>query len=34
MRGAYQMLTDSGEMFDAEVPAFSLHLPDARRVVN
>jgi ApaG protein len=34
MRGAYQMLTDSGEMFDAEVPAFSLHLPNARRVVN
>lgn len=34
MRGTYQMLTDSGEVFDAEVPAFSLHLPEARRVVN
>ncbi|MDR3508023.1 MAG: Co2+/Mg2+ efflux protein ApaG [Caulobacteraceae bacterium] len=34
MRGTYQMLTDEGEVFDAEVPAFSLHLPDARRVVN
>ena len=34
MRGTYQMLTDTGEMFDAEVPAFSLHLPEARRVVN
>ena len=34
MRGSYQMLTDGGDMFDAEVPPFSLHLPDARRVVN
>jgi ApaG protein len=34
MRGTYQMLTDEGEVFDAEIPAFSLHLPEARRVVN
>ncbi|QUD87345.1 Co2+/Mg2+ efflux protein ApaG [Phenylobacterium montanum] len=34
MRGAYQMLTDDGEVFDVEIPAFSLHLPEARRVVN
>ncbi len=34
MRGTFQMLTDDGEMFDAEVPAFSLHLPDALRRVN
>ena len=34
MRGAYQMLTDDGEAFEAEVPAFSLHLPGAHRKVN
>ena len=34
MRGAYQMLTDAGEAFEAEVPAFSLHLPGAHRKVN
>lgn len=34
MRGTYQMVTDAGEVFDAQVPAFSLHLPEARRVVN
>jgi ApaG protein len=34
MRGAYQMLTDKGEAFEAEVPAFSLHLPGAHRKVN
>ena len=34
MRGAYQMLTDTGEAFEAEVPAFSLHLPGAHRKVN
>jgi ApaG protein len=34
MRGAYQMLTDDGVAFEVEVPAFSLHLPGAHRVVN
>ena len=31
MRGAYQMLTPAGELFDALIPAFSLHLPEATR---
>lgn len=34
MRGAYQMLSERGETFDVEIPAFSLDLPDARRVLN
>jgi ApaG protein len=34
MRGAYQMVSDRGETFDVEIPAFSLHLPDAQRTVN
>ncbi len=34
MRGAYQMLTDQGNAFEAEVPAFSLHLPGAHKVLN
>lgn len=34
MRGAYQMITDDGDLFEAEVPAFSLHLPGAHRSVN
>ena len=34
MRGTYQMLTDEGEMFEAEIPAFSLHLPNAARTMN
>jgi ApaG protein len=34
MRGAYQMLTDTGDAFDAEIPEFSLDLPGARRTVN
>jgi ApaG protein len=34
MHGAYKMLTEDGETFDAEIPAFSLHLPTARRVLN
>jgi ApaG protein len=34
MRGAYQMLTDAGETFDVEIPAFSLHLPGAHRAMN
>jgi len=34
MRGTFQMLTDEGEVFDAEIPAFSLHLPGAHKAVN
>jgi ApaG protein len=34
MRGAYQMLNAAGEVFDAEIPAFSLHLPEATRRMN
>ena len=34
MRGSYQMITDAGETFEVEVPAFSLHLPGARRNLN
>jgi ApaG protein len=34
MQGSYQMITASGESFDAEIPAFSLHLPGAARRLN
>jgi ApaG protein len=34
MRGAYQMMTEAGETFDAEIPEFSLHMPDATRRMN
>ena len=34
MRGAYQMLNRAGEVFDAEIPEFSLHLPEATRRMN
>jgi ApaG protein len=34
MVGAYGMVTEDGERFEAEIPAFSLHLPGAERVVN
>jgi ApaG protein len=34
MHGTYRMETESGEMFDAVIPAFSLHLPDATRRTN
>jgi ApaG protein len=34
MRGAYQMVNDAGDVFEVEIPAFSLHLPGARRVLN
>jgi ApaG protein len=34
MRGAYQMVSDAGEAFEVEIPAFSLHLPSARRTLN
>jgi ApaG protein len=34
MVGTYRMVTDLGQEFDIAIPAFSLDLPDARRVVN
>ncbi|MCS0503081.1 Co2+/Mg2+ efflux protein ApaG [Ancylobacter mangrovi] len=34
MEGSYNLVTQSGEMFDAEVPAFSLDLPGAARTLN
>ena len=34
MSGRYQMLTDEGDVFDVEIPAFSLHLPDAHKKMN
>ena len=34
MHGYYQMLTDDGDLFEAEVPAFSLHLPGAHKAMN
>lgn len=34
MRGAYQMVNDEGAAFEVKIPAFSLHLPSARRTLN
>ncbi|GLS18470.1 protein ApaG [Labrys miyagiensis] len=34
MVGTYQMVADSGESFDVEIPAFSLDSPYAKRIVN
>jgi ApaG protein len=34
MSGAYQMVTDDGEAFEAEIPEFSLHLPGASKRLN
>lgn len=34
MSGTYQMVTEGGERFDAVIPAFSLHLPQAARRLN
>lgn len=34
MQGTYAMVTDAGETFEAEIPAFSLDSPHARRVVH
>jgi ApaG protein len=31
MYGVYQMITRAGECFEARIPAFSIHLPDATR---
>jgi ApaG protein len=34
MTGRYQMVTESGERFEIDVPAFSLDSPDSKRVLN
>ena len=34
MRGSYRMVTDSGETFEAAIPEFSLHMPEAVRRMN
>lgn len=34
MSGSYRMVTEDGEDFDAEVPAFSLDSPSARRIMH
>ncbi|MCX5517991.1 MULTISPECIES: Co2+/Mg2+ efflux protein ApaG [Kaistia] len=34
MAGTYQMQTESGEMFSVEIPAFSLDVPNAPRVLH
>jgi ApaG protein len=34
MRGSYGMVTEGGEPFDIEIPAFSLDLSAAERTIN
>jgi ApaG protein len=34
MVGHFQMMTEAGEVFEAAIPEFSLHLPGAARRVN
>lgn len=34
MVGRYAMVTDSGERFSVDIPAFSLDTPDTSRIVN
>ena len=34
MSGRYQMVSQSGERFEIDVPAFSLDSPDSKRVLN
>lgn len=34
MVGSYEMVSDAGERFEIAIPAFSLDLPESRRVVN
>ena len=34
MQGAYRMVDEAGASFDVAIPAFSLDVPDARRVLN
>jgi ApaG protein len=34
MSGRYQMVSESGEKFEIDVPTFSLDSPDSKRVLN
>jgi ApaG protein len=34
MVGSYDMIADTGEVFSVAIPAFSLHLPGQRRILN
>ena len=34
MTGSYQMVSEAGERFDIDVPAFSLDSPQSRRTMN
>ena len=34
MTGRYQMVSESGERFEIDVPTFSLDSPDCKRVLN
>ena len=34
MSGRYQMVSESGEQFEIDVPTFSLDSPDSKRVLN
>lgn len=34
MAGSYRMVSETGDVFDVEIPAFSLDMPDGRRVLN
>jgi ApaG protein len=34
MAGRYQMISESGEKFEIDVPTFSLDSPDNKRVLN
>lgn len=34
MVGTYRMVDENGQLFDVDIPAFSLDMPDAVRVLN
>jgi ApaG protein len=34
MAGSYGMVTETGEPFDIEIPAFSLDMPQEARTIN
>jgi ApaG protein len=34
MTGTYRMVNEKGDVFEAEIPVFSLDSPYARRVLN
>jgi ApaG protein len=34
MTGSYQMVSDTGENFDVEIPVFSLDSPHGKRVLH